>query len=449
MATWQSATSRSSRSTGRKLKPKVKARRPKAKAKPSTATPRPLDLTAPLNEDTLNQQVGAATALQFGGAEAELAGQRGVNAQMMRNIPSWFADYQNALAQATNRTQQAYGAALGVQQNMANTSSALDTQQRAALAQGLQADATTRGAQVDPALGIQSQQAASARRAMLDQYAGLTAGLGAAETGFRANRQVVGAGQGLSALMDETQRGRNIGTAAQNLAREKGQYAVKTRQDLINLEHTKDLERKAFGLNVAEAEADVAADVQASRDRAAARRLQSRNQRANRNLSAARLAEQQRHNRATEASVGGRGGLSPAEQQRRRRESQKLRNSIDTAAADARTGLGAIVPVIDPATGKPETGGDNKPTGRTRKATQAEIRATLRKKYKDRDIANAAMDLAVKGYVDVVNEKRLKARGIKIPRSWLAKRPRRKKTSGAVAVIQRGAPGMSRTNPNR
>lgn len=422
------------RSRQRRIVPPKKAKakgrpKPKTAKKPAAA---PFDANAPLTADTLNQNVAAATNLQFGGAEAELQGQRGVNQQMQANIPAWFAEYQAALAQSTQRTQQAYAGAVGVQQNTAATAGALDAQQRAALMQGAQADAATRGAVVDPAIAAQGQQAAASRQSMMAAQTGLTAGLGAAEVGFRANRQVVGAGQKLSAQQTEAQRGRNIGVQAIDLARQKGAAATTTRQNLIDKEHTKNLERKAFGLNEQKAAADVQIKTAGLAQQRAARVTSNRNADQSRAVATGRLTEQQRANRAretlaTQRLAKGKAGakLTPAQRAARDEKATKFRGQIDTAAADAKTLRGAAVPVTTP-DGKVETGKDGKPTQRTRKLTESEIRAGIRKKYKDRDIANAAMDLAINGYVSETNQRRLKARHIATPKAWRTSRPKLK-----------------------
>jgi hypothetical protein len=412
--------------TGNKLKPKAKVKAKGKTKKPAVVEADPFN--TPLTPETLAQQVAAQAGLAYGGQEQEISGQRAVSAQMQRNIPAWYQDYQNALAMATQQRQGAYAGAQAAQANTAASSSALDAQQRAQTGQAMQADAATRGATVDPALAVQSQQAAASRRGTLDQMSSLTAATGAAEVAYGANRQVVGAGQKLSAQLGEAQRGRNIDTAAQELAGEKGQYATSTRQKLIDSEHTKQLENKAFGLNVEKAKADVQIKTASLANQRAARVTSNRNADQSRGISAQRAAETARHNRTQEQTAAARlaktkaGGLTPAQRAARAKEALKTKGQIDTAAADVKTLRGTAVPVTTP-DGKVEVGKDGKPTQRTRKLTESEIRAGIRKKYKDRDIANAAMDLAINGYVSPVNQRRLKARGLKVPKEWLSALP--------------------------
>jgi hypothetical protein len=426
---------------GRKLKVKTKLVKPKAPKK--TAAPKATPV------DPLDATVQATADMQYGGQEQALQGQRGVNAQMARNIPAWFADYQAALGQATAQTQQAYAAAGAMQQNTAASSSALDAQQRATMLQGMQADAATRGATVDPNIAAQGQQAAASRRQGLDQFAGLTANQGAAQTAFSANRQLVGAGQKLTALQGEAQRARNTETQAGDLARAKGQFAVATKSKLQDAQRQAELENAAFGLKTQTEQDRVTIAAQTAADRKAARAATSRNAAANRQISAGRASETARHNQATETIAAsrakGKGGLTPAQVAARQKAGQKTRSQIDTAAADAKTLRGTKVPVTTP-DGKVEMK-DNKPTQRTRKLAESEIRAQLRKKYKDRDIANAAMDLAINGYVSPVNQRRLKARHIPVPKEWLAKRPKAKPKLPSAATLTLGGPTISQTMP--
>lgn len=413
---------------GRRLKPI----RPKVK---SPAQPKPVRPAPSPKPSLLDAQTQAAANMAYGGAEQELAGQRATSGQMMRNIPAWFADYQNALSNATDRTQRAYSAALGFQQNAAASSSALDEQQRAALAGSMQADAQQRGATVDPGVAGEAQQAATSRRAMLDSFSGLTAGLGAAETAFSAGREGVGAGQKLSALTGEAQRGRNLDAKATDLAREKGDYAVGAREKLIQARHTRSLERKAFGLDVEKAQQDAVADAAAAEDRRRARTTSNRNADDDRAQRDARASETARHNREMEANARARRAAQGARTDHvAQRDARKLGNNINTAAADARTLRGASIPVED---------AEGKPTGKTRKLTESEIRANLRKRYKDADVANAAMDLAVLGYVSATNERRLRARGIPVPSRWVQRRPSRP----AIIDVAAGRPSMSATPP--
>lgn len=430
----------SSRPRGGKLAPvkrvttKVRA---KTKAKTKLKAPAKTAPAAPAL-DPMDAQVLAATALQYGGADQALAGQRGIHQQQTAAIPGYFQEYQAGLARATQAQQAANAMALGAQQNAINTSSALDAQQRAALTGQMQSDAAARGATVDPAIAATAQQAAAARRSTADASLGLTAQLGGAEVGYRAGRQAVGAGQRLTALTDEARRGRAIEGQQLALNREKGAFAVATKQKMQEAAHTRELENKAFGLNVAKAEADVAADRARIQESRRARTTTNRNvdqsRAQQRAIAERRLAESERANRRREelAAARLRTTAKTKPDKQAAKDAAKVRNNVNTAAADARTLRNAPIQIKDPKT--------NKPTGKTRKLTESEIRANLRKRYKDADVANAAMDIAILGHIGPVNARRLRKRGITVPKAWLPKRK-------TLAEIAQGRPGISSRPP--
>lgn len=414
---WATSNTRGTNRGGAKIKPKAKAKvtlkKPSQPAKPKTP---PFDPTAPLDARGLQAQVDAATSLQYGGVDSALQGERNVSAQMMRNIPSWFADYQNALRNATTTSQAAYDQAAQDQRNTASSVATLDATQRGQMLDQMRADAQQRGATVDPNIDAKAQQAAASRQDLLAQYSNLTKGLGASSTAWNANREVVGAGQRLSALAGERNRAGSIESKAGDIAREKGAFRVKARQDLIDREHTKNLERKAFKLDVTRAANSAASDAAAIADRRQARITSNRNSDQDR-------AERRRAALAREQKAKAKGGSVEHRRQVERNDSFRL--SVLTGADDAKSWLKrpALVKTPD---GKPELDGEGNPTQRTRKRTEAEVREALRNKYKDRDLANAAMDMAINGYISPENERRLKARGIGVPREWMRNRPKPK-----------------------
>jgi phage gp46-like protein len=231
----------------------------------------PAALTAPLTPRGLAEQVAASTDLAYSAPTQELQGQRGVNAQMQANIPAWFDGFQASLARATAVQQAATANAVAAQQNAANTTSALDTAQQGTQQASMAADAQSRGATVDPQIAATAQQAAMSRRGSMDAFTGLQAGLGAATVGLAANREVVGAGQRVTAQQAERNVGLNLDRTAQALATDKGNYATTFRQKLIDAEHTKQLENKAFNLDTEKAQADVNAKAAALADKRRAR----------------------------------------------------------------------------------------------------------------------------------------------------------------------------------
>ncbi len=343
------------------LSPQHRAMRAKAiAAKKRTATlDDPAALTAPLTPRGLAEQVTAGTDLAYAAPTQELAGQRGVNAQMQANIPTWFDGYQASLARATAVQQAATANAVAAQQNAADTTSALDTFQRAAQQASTASDAQSRGAAVDPSIAATAQQAAMARRGSMDAFTGLQAGLGAAATGLTANREGVGAGQRVTAQQAERNVGLNLDATARSLATDKGNYATTFRQKLIDAEHTKRLENKAFGLEAEKAAADVETDraklkakvktdnakleldkaeLEAKREMNAATRS---NNRARIDIAQKNLAVAQRRVKAYEKgqSTSAAGGVTIAEARRRNDAVAKIGGDYAKALAAAKRAM--------------------------------------------------------------------------------------------------------------
>lgn len=345
-----------------KRKPKLKTKS-KARPKPRPAPrPDPRDdpaaLTQPLTPRGLDAQVGAATALWAQPALAELLGRRAQSQQMQANIPAWFADYRAALARATQQTGAGYAAAAAGSQQATNSMTQLAAQQDAAQQQSMQQDAALRGAQVDPALAALAARANLARQATGDVQTRLTLGLGAANTAYRSAQEVVGAGQQLTAHQRESNINRRTDLDAANLATQTGRYAEGKRQELIDKEHTKQLERKAFNLNVSKAQADAAneaASIQQRREAAKARERAAAAQRAvsRRNTrdrlrvtqseNATNRAFQAREKAADRAAarerarITGAGGVTPAERRQRNDAVARANNLRNTAVQTARS----------------------------------------------------------------------------------------------------------------
>ena len=230
----------------------------------------PNALTQPLTPRLLNQQVQSATNLNFGEADRDLQSRQAQAAQTQASIPQWFSDYQAALQHATDTTKAAYAGAAARQQNATDSTYNLDTAAAGQQQQAMQADAATRGATVDPAVAAMAQQAALSRRSAGDIQTGLTSALGAANVSYRGGQQVVGAAQQLVAQRDQANRQGALGQESKDLAAKKGDYAVTTRQKLIDSEHTKQIENKAFDLNKQKAADDVTIKTATLKQKAAA-----------------------------------------------------------------------------------------------------------------------------------------------------------------------------------
>lgn len=343
------------------LSPAHRAMRAKAIAqkKKAAALDDPAALTAPMTPRTLAEQVQASTGLAFSNQDQELAGQRGVHQQMQQAIPSWFEAYKASLARGTAVQMAANAQAVAAAQQAGDSAAALDASQRGQQQATMAADAASRGATVDPSIAAQGQQAAASRHASQAAFTGLQAGLGAASTGLAANRETVAAGQQVSAQMGERNVGLNIDRAAKILAQDKGKFATEFRQKLIDAEHTKQLENKAFGLSAAKANADVAierdklkakvksdkvrnqlkaAELRAQREMDAATRS---NNRARIDIARDQLAVAQRRARAYERgqATSSAGGVTVAEQRRRNDAISRIGSDYAKALAAARRAM--------------------------------------------------------------------------------------------------------------
>lgn len=343
------------------------------KAVANAAANDPAALTAPMTPKLLDTNVQAATAQAYAPQEQELADQAKVSDATAASIPSWFSDYRAAQAHATEQTKQAYAGAAAINQNAVNTTSQLSAQDQANNDAAMQADAKTRGATVDPSIAAMASQADAARRSVGDSQTALLGGIGATQTAYRSGQQVVGAGQQLRAQTDESARRRNIGVKRERLAKDKGNYAVTTRQKLIDSEHTKQLENKAFDLNTTKVQIDASQTAAALAERAtadqasvAARNLATatsadtaaanRDAQAQRNAATIASREREGHltrltRKKTANTIASAGNVSPKERARRNTTIQQLEDqrtkAVNAAVTAVKHGAGpGDIPII-------------------------------------------------------------------------------------------------------
>lgn len=244
--------------------PKPKRVRPKgraqAKQKRQPATSRPVvpsnDPLAPLTGRGLRREVDALAQLQYGGQERELANQRAISQQAQANIPGWYQSYKDTLTGMQQAQQQAYQAGQQAAYSQANQ---MFAQQQGALqqqGQQAQADAAARGVTADASVQTQALQGASQNQAMGTAFGGLIGAQGASQNAIQGARVNAVAGQQLQAQNTELAQRRKIEQMAADLAADKGVFKVKARGDIRTSERTYDLNRKAFGLDVAEEQGD-------------------------------------------------------------------------------------------------------------------------------------------------------------------------------------------------
>lgn len=276
--------------------PKNGISRPEArKIRRAYMTERRLDPLHPLSGREVLGQAEALTNQEFMPQEQELVRQRQMQSGRTNVMASWFDQYQQQVASLAQ--QQQAGALAAQQQALAATQQAFaaDTagvDQRQGQAQ--QGAANVGGGQVDPSVYAAAQQAAGARQQQGINFGGGLAQIGAANTGLMNQRAVGAAQQRTEALTAEQARSTKIDQLAQELAQQRGATKAANVTKVRDAEHTKAMERNAFGLDVQQ-EANDAAQAK-SDDRRDARQdaATRRNNRRTRN-------ETNRHNLETES----------------------------------------------------------------------------------------------------------------------------------------------------
>lgn len=179
-----------------------------------------------LTQGDLNKIVGADTGLRYGPAETNLR-------QQPARINAAFAAYKQAINQAgsqlTGSGSQLGGSYGNAVQGVSNLASGLDSlskDQWAGQQAAMQADATQRGATVDPTLADQAHNASNIRNI-------LTGSFGAQLLAQGQNTRQQYADRGVTA---EQQRGETVGAARQKLAdllAEKGAFKVSDAQQIV------------------------------------------------------------------------------------------------------------------------------------------------------------------------------------------------------------------------
>lgn len=425
------------------LSPKLQAmRKSNAATKAKNAVlDDPAALTAPLTPRTLGQQVQSSTDLAYGSAEQDLAGQQRQAQTVAVSIPAWFQQYQDAQAAATQATRDATASAVAQQQNATSSTYGLDKANADQVGATTAATAASAGGAADPAIAAQAQQAALSRRSAGDAQTRLTAGLGASQVSYRAGQETVGAAQKLRAQLDQQGRQNDLGAKSRQLAKDKGNYAATARQKLIDAEHTKQIENKAFNLNVTKAEQDAAAKSASLAEKTS--------------VDAARLGQgaaslgiqQQNADTATQrANDANNPKLQPKRTPAEKTLDRNSKSDIDHAVTLIKQLQGAKVPVQVP---KKDSKGnvvpgefvdsknpDGSPVTKPAKLTSAQIRARLigpaHGKPIPKDIVNAAYDIVVNGHLTPANVRALHKLGISINALGYPTGPV-KKTAGAGA----------------
>jgi hypothetical protein len=396
----------------------------------------------------LARETANAQTVKYGQAETALKEQGLGTMQLARNEQDWYGGYQRELAQHAANTQainaQANAANLALQQGITG----IGQSQVAGIQQGANVDAASRGTTAAN-LGPEANAALGVRQQMAQGLGAQQVATGAAQSRYADTMAgVVAPTQKLQALQQAGRDFQGVLKQGQGLAREKGAYGEQYKSQRVADEFKNVLAQQTLGLDAQKAAATVQT---AAANRAETRRAHKASETvAQGNLSVSKSRAQlaaekdavQRQNKTGPYAPAR--GVSSAAHDRKVVANTKTRSQINTATSDAKYLRGQKIAILGP-DGKPETGKDGKPTGRKRALTREEIRANLRKRYKDADVADAAIELAELGHVQSRTRDKLRKRGIGVPKAWLPKTA--KPTGGTVGELARGGVSLSKKPP--
>jgi hypothetical protein len=324
-----------------KLRGAGKAHKPRSgHPRPNPRLDDPAAFTQPRTLRSVLGDANTAANLRYGGQERALGLQQ-------QQVPAWFAAYR-AQAQGINQgIQQGYQKAIGDVTAQAQQTAASDTTARNTLASTMNKDAASRGATVDPSLLAGDVNAANVRNTNQSAFANLLGAQGQAQNSYFGGLQTAGSAAELG------QKSR-IGQEQAGVATDKGLYKSQYVTDAKDTERKYGLERSAFGLDVAKANADAqqgaakiktdrAKSRQAAKDKQAQRKATSRSERNSVITSGPfaglthgqvrQLSPQDKQKRIDAAAKpkGKGGGLTPAQRRAAQEKVTKARTRIETA----------------------------------------------------------------------------------------------------------------------
>jgi hypothetical protein len=251
-----------------------------------------------------------------------------------QQVPAWFAAYRGQVAGVAQGVNAGYQKAVDDQRAQATAQQATAGTQQTAAATAAQADAANRGATVDPSVQQQALQGANVNATAQNELATLLASQQAATGNYYGGLQ---AASSAAELGQQTR----IGSDRRALAADKGLYKSQYVSDARDKEHTKVLERQAYGLDVAKAQADVADDrADNRRDRAKTRRTNMEKDRQYR-LDRAKLGDDRakdRYQRRTKTGpykvAAPKGASTPAE---RKKSAERIKDVVGRWKLEARS----------------------------------------------------------------------------------------------------------------
>jgi hypothetical protein len=356
---------------------------------------------APKGLSDIRREADTASNLRYGGEERAL----GLQSQQ---VPAWFAAYRGQVAGVAQGVNAGYQKAVDDQRAQATLQQTTAGTQQTDAAKTAQADAANRGATVDPTVQQQALQGANVNASAQNDLASL---LAAQQT---ATGTYYGGLQAASSAAELGQQTR-IGNDRRDLAADKGLYKSQYVSEGRDKEHTKSLERQAYGLDVQKAADDAADDRRDARQKRRDARQRQRDKNEDQRLAAGkfRSAEEkddyQRRNKLgpyKPPAKPGAGGLTPAQQKAQKEKSSKQTTRITDA--EGRWNLYKDTTVTDQ-------------NDKKRKPTPSEIKQRLIKEgFSTQEIHLALMWSSTKPWTakDRATARRL---GIRLPRKKKAK----------------------------
>jgi hypothetical protein len=408
---------------------------------------------APITEGSsiTNKQLGVeannAVLTQYGGERQSLTADQQRAQSLGRDTADWYAAYRAELAAHAANTQAIGNAAVAQDAQLAQGVRGLDQAQTNDQLAAMQKDAAIRGATVDPSLAQTASNASQVRQQMLAGYGSAQAATGAARSQYADTlAHVVAPTQELQARAQAANRVSAVGDKLTALSQREGAAKANYVSGRVADEAKTVLSKQALGLDITKAQQGAAVDaanidIKRGIDPVTHKKIvKPLTPTAEKTKADLAFFKQHGYYPPTGPPKPGKGATATgsAATARKVAANTKTRSLITTAKADAAYLKTQQIPIRDK---------DGKPTGHTRSLTEAEIRAGLRKKYKDADVANAAMDLALLGHISPENQRRLKARGIGVPKAWLPKAARKTNTIGSLGPALSSGSKVTNTPP--
>lgn len=185
--------------------------------------------------DPYHKPVQAAATQQFGGAIDRLQ-------QTQRNAGDWFKQYQDELGKSRDRQKALQDATTQSVADRSSSFASMNNQANQQQQAGMQADAATRGATVDPSVAKVAGDANTVREALGKQSANTLATQGASNNA--AAEAALSAAFGQEAVTRS-----KLDQELRDLLRDRDAFKVTARGDLVAAEQKARLEAKAFGLD--------------------------------------------------------------------------------------------------------------------------------------------------------------------------------------------------------